>query len=244
MAETTARVRLTGNAPLSEASWNASVGQFRAETAETAQSRWKQLSEVIHPKKRQASDLPRTLQRIYEVPDACVYQVWPNPEVNLVPAALSIERNHKERLPEFLSNRINQQGTCFITYDSVLTRGELADHMLSLLETLLRFGIQEVALPEDKMNHWFPQQNTNLPFCIVRGLEGEDPLHNPLTTSRVSVLPATVNAVPDVLLLLHRPLHFIVLSKDCREPGHPHRRIGDTFTNVIDLNTFFNFTNQ
>ena len=243
MAETTARVRLTGNAPLSEASWNASVGQFRAETAETAQSRWKQLSEVIHPKKRQASDLPRTLQRIYEVPDACVYQVWPNPEVNLVPAALSIERNHRERLPEFLSNRINQQGTCFITYDPILTRGELADHMLSLLETLLRFGIQEVALPEDKMNHWFPQQNTNLPFCIVRGLEDEDPLHTPLTTSRVSVLPATVNAVPDALLLLHRPLHFIVLPKDCREPGHPHRRIGDTFTNVIDLNTFFNFTN-
>jgi ATP-dependent DNA helicase RecQ len=243
LAETTARVRLRGNAPLDEASWNASVGQFRAEAAETAQSRWKQLREVIHPKKRQASDLPRALQRIYEVPEAFVYQVWPNPEVNLVPTALSIERKHGKRLPELLSNRIGSQGTCFITYDPVLMCEELADHMLSLIETLLRFGIQEVALPEDKMNRWFPQQNTNLPFCTVRDLEDEDPLHNPPTTSRVSVLPATVNAVPDSLLLLHRPLHFILLPKDCREPGHPHRRIGDTFTNVIDLNTFFNFTN-
>lgn len=242
-AETTARVRLTGNAPLDEASWIASVGQFRAETAETAQSRWKQLSEVIHTKKRQASDLPRALQRIYEVPDACVDQVWPNPEVNLVPTALSIKRNHSECLPEFLNNRISNQGTCFITYDPGLKCGDLADHMLSLIEKLLKFGIQEVALPKDKINDWFPQQNTNLPFCIVRDLEDEDPLHNPPTTSRVSVLPTTVNAVPDALLLLHRTLHFIVLPKDCREPGHTHRRIGDTFTNIIDLNTFFDFTN-
>lgn len=243
MAETTARVRLRGNAPLDEASWNASIGQFRAETAETVQSRWKQLREVIHPKIRQPSDLPRALQRIYEVPDACVFQVWPKPEVNLVPTALPIEQNHEERLPELLRNRISNQGTCFITYDSVLSCEELADHMLSLMETLLKFGIQEVALPKDKMNRWFPQQNTNLPFCIVRGLKDEDPLYNPPTTYRVSVLPATVNAVPDALLLLHRPLHFIVLSKDCLEPGHPHRRIGDTFTNVIDLITFFNLTN-
>jgi hypothetical protein len=242
-AETTARVRLKGNAPLNEASWNDSVGQFRAETAETAQSRWKQLSEVVHSKKRQANDLPRSLEKIYEVHEACVFQVWPNPEVKLVPAALSITRNHRERLPEVLSNQINQQGTCFIIYDSVLKCGELADHMLTLIETLLKFGIQEVALPEDKMNHWFPHQNTNLPFCIVRGLKDEDPLHNPPMTARVSALPATVNAVPDPLLLLQRPLHFIVLPKECREPGHPHRCIGDTFTNVIDLHTFFNFTN-
>jgi ATP-dependent DNA helicase RecQ len=243
VAETTARVRLTGIAPLDPTSWNASVGQFRAETAETALSRWKQLSEVIHSKKRQASDLPRALQKIYEVPEACVFHVWPNPEVNLVPAALSIERNHRQRLPEFLTNRISNQGTCFITYDPTLTSGGLADHMHSLIETLLRFGIQEVALPRDKMKHWFPQQNTNLPFCIVRGIEEEDPLHNSPTTSRVSVLPAKVNAVPDALLMLDRPLHFIVLSKDCLEPGHPHRRIGDTFANVIDLHTFFSFTN-
>jgi ATP-dependent DNA helicase RecQ len=242
-AETTARVRLKGNAPLNEASWNDSVGQFRAETAETAQSRWKQLSEVIHTINLQESDLPRALQRIYEVPDACVNQVWPNPEVNLVPAALSIKRNHMKLLPEFLSNLISKQGTCFIKYDPILSCGDLADHMLSLIEKLLKFGIQEVSLPEDKMNHWFPQQNTNLPFCILRELNDEDPLHNPPMTSRVSVLPANVNAVPDALLLLQRPLHFIVLPKDCREPGHPRRHIGDTFTNIIDLNIFFNRTN-
>jgi ATP-dependent DNA helicase RecQ len=242
-AVTTARVRLVGNSPLDEASWNASVGQFRAETAETAKSRWKQLREVILQKKRQPSDLPKALQKIYEVPEACVYQVWPNPDINLVPSALSIERNYRERLPEFLNNRISQQGTCFITFDPILTNGELADYMLSLIQTLLKFGIQEVALPEDKMNRWFPQQNTNLPFCILRGLEDEDPLQNPPTTSRVSVLPAKVNAVPDALLLLHRPLHFLVLSKDCLEPEHPHRRIGDTFANVIDLINFFNFIN-
>ena len=242
-AETTARVRLRGNAPLNEVPWNDSVGQFRAETAETAQSRWKQLSEVVHSKKRQASDLPTALQRIYEVPDACIYQVWLNPEVDLAPAAISIKRNHGERLPELLSNRISQQGTCFITYDPGLTCGDLADYMLSLIEKLLKLGIQEVALPEDKMNHWLPQQNTNLPFYILRELNDEDPLHNPPMTSRVSVLPANVNAVPDALLMLQRPLHFIVLPKVCREPGHPHRRIGDTFTNFIDIKTFFDFIN-
>jgi ATP-dependent DNA helicase RecQ len=242
-AETTARVRLKGNAPLDEAAWNEGVGQFRAETAETAQSRWKQMRELIHPKQRLAGDLPRALQQIYEVPDACVYQVWPNAEVNLVPAALFVEQNHGKRLPELLNNRISNQGICFITYDSILTCGNLAEHMLSLMEMLLRFGIQEVAVPREQMNHWFPQQNTNLPFCIVRGLEDQDPLHNPPMTSRVSVLPATVNAVPDALLLIHRPLHFIVLPQTCQEPGHPHRRIGDTFANVIDLSTFFTFAN-
>ena len=131
---------------------------------------------------------------------------------------------------------------CVILCPSV-DNGVLASKIIKALRALVAmFGIQELALPVDRLNT-LPElmqlhRDTPEGVLIVRALQQGVDDYVGLPLPRATLLPFDHDSpIPDSLLFLERPLHIIFAPEDVPS-DHGLRQYRDTAINILSLDDF------
>jgi hypothetical protein len=230
----TCAVQLLGdNNPLNQRTWNELVEAHRSESLSKGDANWRWMSDILQGR----ASLISGLREMYKIPSIGVFSVGLD-----YSDAVSTPPIHPCDYikPALAAAVIGQPRIPLLTYDptQIKTQGRLIIEILSRLATL---GVREFALPLDWIAapKWFSGLNSPIEqirmrspekFVIVRDIEEQDPLLlGRLPVPRVSLLgySGVIQAIPDHLLVLDRPLHLILLPM-----GTPNREF--EWRKVID----------
>lgn len=233
------RISIKKANPLNESDWKQATSEYRSNVSRNQQSYWDAMESVLNRKK----PLSEILANVYQVPEAGIDLV-PKTPTEYVPSPP--KRLFHEISPALEELTKHYQ---FITYPTVgKTEDQMAIRLTEFLKLLAKQGIREIALPSAwRDNEWYGRRNPISTmsaacwekFLIVRTIEDEDE-HVPIApVPRVTLLPPDMadDTVPSNLFLLNRQAHLILLPKEIVDPGHSFRLIGDTRTDVIEIQT-------
>ena len=102
------------------------------------------------------------------------------------------------------------------------------------------FRVREISVPErlrsdvPALNKLHARASDGL--VLLQSLEEE--VHRTSSYSLARATVFTAHQIPEAILLLDRPLHFILLPASTPDPFHPDRRLVDTGANVLTIDQF------
>lgn len=219
---------------LSPAYWANVVASCRENTLALARDNWERMDALL----RGECKIEDILRATYSVPSANISVGYGN---NGFPA--HAPRKLLTGLNPILEKSLpkNLTGPFLITYEESGNESQRVRSIIDLVKLLVRFGIREIAVPPDwrPLGSW-PSGGPNPllrvyedapeKFVILRSnTEADDPHLSGGQVPRVTVLNQEhgKNPIPMHLLLIHRPLHLVILPNGCRDHRHPNRVIGD-----------------
>lgn len=217
---------------LSSKFWEKTVADCREKTLSLSRDNWERMDGLLGG----ATKIEEVLRATYNVPSAGILVGFGTTGFPAHPP-----RRLASNLNPILQKALptNLKGPLLVSYghgDSQRVRS-----ITDLIRILVRFGIREIAVPEDwrSVGSW-PHGGSNPlarihaeapeKFVIVRSIdEGDDPHLGGPPVPRLTVLDSDLagNPIPMHILLVNRPLHIIILPSGCSDHRHPDRRIGD-----------------
>jgi hypothetical protein len=233
------RISINKANPLTESDWKQATLVYRTNVSRNQQSYWSAMESFLNREK----PLFEILANVYRVPEAGIALI-PKTPTEYIPSPPKRICNAISPALEELTKHYK-----FITYQTVGQTGDqMAIRLTDFLKLLAKQGIREIALPAAwRDNEWYDRRNPISQMCeacwekflIVRTIEDEDEYVPIALVPRVTLLTPdmTDGEVPPNLFQLNHLLHLILLPEEVIDPSHPLRRLGDTRTDVIEIQT-------